>query len=507
MTKNEQEPRPLREDVVGADNLSRVDDEISRGAFKADWASLCAMEPPTWFADAKFGIFTHWGLYSVPAYNNEWYSRNMYIKGYPEFDHHVKTYGPQKEFGYKDFIPMFKAERFDPDQWLDLFRRAGARYYMPVAEHHDGFQMYRSDLSEWNAFDKGPHRDLIGELRRATLDQGLHFALSDHRAEHWWFMGHGQEFDSDVHQPMKRGDFYWPAMPEPDNQDLFSKPYPTKEYLDDWLLRVCEVIDAYRPELLYFDWWVQHEAFKPYLQRLAAYYYDRSVEWGVPAAICYKMDGMAWGSGIVDMERGGFANPTPFVWQTDTAIARNSWCHTTTLDHKSVAEILAALLDAVSKNGNLMLNVGPCADGSIDPEEEGMLESIGRWMDVNGEGIYGSRPWWVAQEGPTHAAAGSFADQTEAVFTPEDFRFTSASGAIYAYQLKPSADGRALIKAFAPRGKEGSVFQGIVRQVSQLGAGPVGYELTDRGLAVQGLKDPVGTTATGLPLGIRIDVE
>lgn len=507
MFNDEKTGRPLREEVKGAGDLSRIDATIDGGKFKADWASLSRMEPPSWFADAKFGIFTHWGLYSIPAYRNEWYSRNMYIQGYPEFEHHVETYGPQKEFGYKDFIPMFKAERFDPDEWLDLFRRAGARYYMPVAEHHDGFQMYRSELSTWNAFDMGPHRDLIGELRRATLEHGLHFALSNHRAEHWWFMGHGREFDSDVREPMHRGDFYWPAMPEPDNQDIFSKPYPTDEYLEDWLLRVCELIDAYRPELLYFDWWIQHEAFKPYIKRLAAYYYDRADEWGSPAAICYKNDGMAWGAGIVDVERGGFSQPKPFVWQTDTAVARNSWCNTTSLDHKSVPEILAALLDAVSKNGNLMLNVGPRADGTIDPEERRMLESIGAWMDVNGEGIYGSRPWHVAQEGPTSTADGGFSDQEASAFTSQDFRYTSASGSVYAFQLVPDPKGHALLTAFAPQGHEGSAFHGVISGVEELGVGPVPYRCTDRGLEVDGLKEGVGSTGTGLPLGIKIEVE
>ena len=335
------------------------------GPFAPTWESLAHNQAPSWFADAKFGIFTHWGLYTVPEYRNEWYSRNMYIQGYPEFDHHRATYGPQNEFGYKDFIPMFHAEAFDADEWASLFARAGARYIMPVSEHHDGFQMYRSALSHWNSMEMGPHRDVLGELRTAATRAGLHFCTSNHRAEHWWFMGHGREFDSDVREPMRRGDFYWPAMPEPNEFDTASEPAPTAEYLEDWLLRVAEVIDNYEPELLYFDWWIQHRAFAPYLKTLAAYYYNRAAARGAEASICYKYDALAWGAGIVDVERGGFTDPTPFVWQTDTAIARNSWCYTDSLDYKTLPELVVALIDAVSNNGNLLLNVGPRADGSI----------------------------------------------------------------------------------------------------------------------------------------------
>lgn len=356
--------------------ITTIEAVANAGPFAPTWESLAHNQAPSWFADAKFGIFTHWGLYTVPEYRNEWYSRNMYIQGYPEFDHHRATYGPQNEFGYKDFIPMFRAEAFDADEWASLFARAGARYIMPVSEHHDGFQMYRSALSHWNSMEMGPHRDVLGELRTAATHAGLHFCTSNHRAEHWWFMGHGREFDSDVREPMRRGDFYWPAMPEPNEFDTASEPAPTAEYLEDWLLRVAEVIDNYEPELLYFDWWIQHRAFAPYLKTLAAYYYNRAAARGAEASICYKYDALAWGAGIVDVERGGFTDPTPFVWQTDTAIARNSWCYTDSLDYKTLPELVVALIDAVSNNGNLLLNVGPRADGSIAEHDRALLEGM-----------------------------------------------------------------------------------------------------------------------------------
>ncbi|WP_288722117.1 alpha-L-fucosidase, partial [uncultured Enterococcus sp.] len=228
-----------------------------QGPFFPNWQSLGAFVLPEWFRKAKFGVFIHWGLYSVPAFHNEWYSRNMYIKGHPEYDHHIETYGPQKNFGYKDFIPMFTADKFDANEWIRLIKQAGANYLFPVAEHHDGFQMYKSELSEWNASVMGPKKDILGELKEAAEEQGLHFCTSSHRAEHWFFMGHGKDFDSDIKEPLAKGDFYWPAMPEPDHESLFSEPYPSKEFLDDWLLRTCELVDNYQPELLYFDWWIQ----------------------------------------------------------------------------------------------------------------------------------------------------------------------------------------------------------------------------------------------------------
>ena len=248
--------------------LKKIDDVIAQGPYEANWESLEKHQTPQWFRDAKLGIFIHWGIYSVPAFANEWYSRNMYLQGTREFEHHVKTYGPQKEFGYKDFIPMFKAEKFDPAAWVDLFKRAGARYVVPVAEHHDGFQMYKSELSHWNAAEMGPKRDTLGELTAAMKKAGLVNGASTHRIEHWFFMGGGRSFDSDIRPEEKLGDFYWPAVKEqPENMDsLFCTPVPTEEFLNDWMIRTCELIDRYRIHELYFDWWIQQAVAKPYLQ-------------------------------------------------------------------------------------------------------------------------------------------------------------------------------------------------------------------------------------------------
>src|SRR3984957_7583314 len=219
--------------------VERVNTATKKGPFKADWDSLGAYRVPLWFRDAKFGIFIHWGVYSVPAFGNEWYSRNMYVPGDKAFEHHIATYGPQTTFGYKDFIPLFKAEKFDPSAWVDLFVQAGARYVVPVGEHCDGFAMYNSDITEWNAARMGPHRDVVGELEAATRARGLHFGVSSHTAEHWWWYGRGRSFPSDVRDMTpETASLYGPAaamnLPGPDGVTNDEKE-PDPNHLEAWL--------------------------------------------------------------------------------------------------------------------------------------------------------------------------------------------------------------------------------------------------------------------------------
>jgi alpha-L-fucosidase len=426
-----------------ASAMERVDRVAAKGPFHPDWKSLESYQAPEWYQDAKFGIFIHWGVYSVPAFGNEWYPRNMYISGSPAFKHHVETYGPQSKFGYKDFIPQMKAEHFDATHWAEVFRKSGAKYVVPVAEHHDGFPMYDCSFTDWSAAKMGPKRDVIGELAAAVRKQGIHFAASSHRAEHWWFYDHGMEFDSDVKDPRYAG-LYGPARPE-------KGPQPDKAYLDDWLARTTEIVDKYQPELIWFDWWIEQPVFQPYLQKFAAYYYNRGAEWKKGVAINYKKASFPEHAAVLDIERGKLDTLRPIFWQTDTSVCKRSWGYVQNHDYRSVDSIVGDLVDIVSKNGALLLNIGPRPDGTIPEPQEKMLLDIGRWLAVNGEAIYGTRPWKIYGEGPTQVVGGSFKDTASKPFTGEDIRFTTKGDALYAIALAWPETGRLVIKSIADR--------------------------------------------------------
>lgn len=402
------------------------------GPFKPTWESLESYEVPQWYIDAKFGIFIHWGVYSVPAFGNEWYPRNMYKQGTREFEHHIKTYGSQRDFGYKDFIPMFTAEKFDPDKWADLFLKSGAKFVVPVAEHHDGFAMYDCKYTKWNAVNMGPKRDIIGELANAVRKRFLVFGVSYHRAEHWWFFHEGMKFDSDVRDP-RYIDFYGPAQPE--------TTQPNEEFLEDWLNRLYELVDKYHPQIVWFDWWIEQPAFEPYLKRFAAYYYNRGYQWGRGVAINYKNQAFPRKAAVFDVERGLLGDIDPYFWQTDTSVSKNSWGYIKDHDYKTAEWIICDLIDIVSKNGALLLNIGPKPDGTIPEQEEKILLDIGNWLLVNGEAIYSTRPWKVYGEGPTKVIPGSFADTKRSEFTGKDIRFTTKGSNLYAIVLgKPEKD-------------------------------------------------------------------
>ena len=411
------------------------------GPFKPVWESLENYEVPQWYQDAKFGIFIHWGVYSVPAFGNEWYPRNMYKQGTREFEHHVKTYGSQKNFGYKDFIPMFTAEKFDPDKWADLFLKSGAKFVVPVAEHHDGFAMYDCSYTGWSAVSMGPKRDIIGELANAVRKRYLVFGVSYHRAEHWWFFHEGMKFDSDV-RDSRYIDFYGPAQPE--------TIQPNEEFLEDWLNRLCELVDKYHPQVVWFDWWIEQPAFEPYLRRFAAYYYNRGFQWNRGVAINYKNQAFPRKAAVFDVERGLLEDIDPYFWQTDTSISKNSWGYIKDHDYKTADWIICDLVDIVSKNGALLLNIGPKPDGTIPEQEEEILLEIGQWLLVNGEAIYGTRPWKVYGEGPTKVIPGSFADTRRSKFTGRDIRFTVKGNDLYGIVLGRSEKDEIVIQSLSP---------------------------------------------------------
>jgi len=442
--------------------------------FEPTWESLKNYSVPQWYMDAKLGIFIHWGVYSVPAFANEWYPRNMYIQGSPEFEHHVKTYGPQSKFGYKDFIPQFKAEDFDAERWVQLFKDAGAKYVVPVAEHHDGFAMYDCSFSDWTAAKMGPKRDIVGELAAATRKQGLFFGVSSHRAEHWWFFDGGRKFDSDVQDP-QYDSLYGPAqmasraLPSDAWRSKDWTPRPDAKFLEDWLARTCELVDKYQPQLLYFDWWIEQVVFEPYLQRFVAYYYKRAAEWQKGVALNYKSGAFPEGVAVFDIERGQLKDIRPLFWQTDTSISKNSWGYVKEQDYKTAGDIIGDLVDIVSKNGSLLLNVGPRPDGIIPEPEEQVLLDIGRWLSVNGEAIYGTRPWRVFGEGPTEVSGGAFTDTERVAFTSRDIRFTTKGNTVYAIALA-WPDDELLVKSL----RAGSPY--LSERVSEIGL--VGFPQT-----------------------------
>jgi len=425
--------------------LKQIDRVIERGQYKDNWDSMRDIPIPEWYKNAKFGLFVHWGLYSIPAFKNEWYARNMHIKDSLEYNHHCETYG--SDFAYKDFVPLFKAEKFSADEWLELFEKSGAKYLMPVAEHHDGFQMYKSALSEFNVFNMGAKRDILGELKQASKKRGIRFCASSHRIENWWFLDGEAHFDQHCLYP-----------PSP----------PSAEFMEDWLVRTAELIDNYQPEILYFDWWIQITAMKPYVKKISAYYYNRGLEWGKPAAINYKHDAFAFGCAVLDVERGQFASVKPNFWQTCASMATNSWCYTSTNIYKSSRSIICDLIDIVSKNGSLLLNVGPKASGEISDEEQKILLEIGDWLDVNGESIYNTRPFRIFGEGVTEIKEGHNTDGTEKPFTSQDIRFTQNGNCIYAAVLKYPEEGIVRIKSLAERAPD---FHGIIENISVLGFG------------------------------------
>ncbi|MEM1527000.1 MAG: alpha-L-fucosidase [Ignisphaera sp.] len=398
-----------------------------KGPFKPSWSSLKNYRVPKWFMDSRFGIFIHWGVYSVPAFGSEWYPRNMYIPDRPEHRYHVENFGSLTTFGYKDFIPMFTAENWDPDEWVKLFKRSGAKFVVLVAEHHDGFALWDSTYIRWCAARMGPKRDVVGELREAVERQGLVFGVSYHRAEHWWFFDHGMRIESDVRDP-KYFDLYGPAQPAsldpraPPSKDNIP---PNKEFLMDWLFRLVEIIEKYRPWLVYFDWWIANPSFQPYLKAFATYYYNRCYRWGIEPVIVYKQKAFEEGTAVPDLaERGTIKTIYPSIWLADTSVDYRSWGFIKDAEYKPPKILIAHMADVVSKNGVFLLNIGPKPDGTIPEETKRILLDIGKWFKAYGESIYGVKPCKVYGEGPTEISEEGFFIEKRLVFTDEDIRYT-----------------------------------------------------------------------------------
>jgi alpha-L-fucosidase len=297
------------------------------------------------------------------------------------------------------------------------------------------FAMYDCSFTKWNAVQMGPQRDVIGELSDAVIDAGMVFGISSHRAENWWYYNGGMQFSSDVKDSSNQG-LYGNASPGPkqntaDWQSLDWQPRPDATFLDDWLNRTKELVDKYRPQLIWFDWWIEQTVFKPYIQKFASYYYNRGEEWAKGVVINYKNESYEPGTAVYDIERGQSVILRKMPWQTDTSISKNSWGFVRNQVYKTPKQIIGDLVDIVSKNGCMLLNIGPKPDGTIPNEEVEILREIGRWLTVNGEAIYGTRPWRVFGEGPTRIDDGHFTDTTQKNFTPQDIRFTTKENSFF----------------------------------------------------------------------------
>jgi alpha-L-fucosidase len=452
--------------------LHQVERDAQDGPFRPDWGTLSRYQVPDWYKDAKFGIFIHWGLYSVPAFGSEWYPREMYLAGSAINKHHVEKYGPLTRFGYKDFIPMFKAEHYDPQAWAKLFKDSGAKYVVPVFEHHDGFAMYDSGLSDWTAAKMGPQRDLAGDLAKAVRAEGLHLGASSHRIEHDWFMDGGRKQPSDVNDP-RYAAFYGPAQiqlqdaPVPEGNDLSTDwTYVSPAYAQDWVARNAEIVQKYQPEIIFFEWWIGQPSVRPYLAEFAAYYYNESLKHGPVGIITYKHVAMQKNSAVLDLERGQLAGINPDYWQTDTSVSNKSWGYVENDTFKSPAFIVHQLVDVVSKNGNLLMNIGPRADGTIPDEVQQVLLSVGAWLKINGDAIYGTRPWKIFGEGPTLVKSGPFHDTETQTYTAQDFRFTTKGPDLYAIELGWPDSGESVIRSL---GTSTTTTQ-TVQSVQMLGA-------------------------------------
>ncbi len=417
--------------------LKEEEKQENDGPFRPDWATLNTYQQPQWYKDAKFGIFIHWGVYSVPAAENEWYPRNMYRPGegaYKNF--HQQHGGDDPAKGYKDLIPLFRAEHFDATEWARVFKESGAQYIIPVAEHHDGFSMYDSGLSDWTVVKMGPKRDTLGELSKAIRAQGLHFGLSSHRAEHNFFYDGGRAIRSDVNDP-KFASLYGPAHQwfeaAGDNHTLVNDwTWVSDAWTNDWLARDTELVEKYKPEVVYFDWWIGQPNFRRAVAQFAAFYYNYAVAHGYTGVIDFKDYSLNWKAGVRDFERGQQDHIVADHWQTDTSISDKSWGYIEHDTFKPSQFLIDQLIDIVSKNGNLLLNFGPRSDGTIPDEIRERLLAMGAWLKVNGDAIYGTTPWKTFGEGPTKVEAGAFHDTDTKPYTSDDFRFTAKGDTVYA---------------------------------------------------------------------------
>ena len=501
------------------------------GPVRPTWSSLVNhYRYPEWFRDAKLGLWSHWGPQSVPG-QGDWYGRFMYMQGHPMYEHHLKTYGHPSVEGMKDIQNRWKGERWDPDALIDRYKRAGAKYFVALACHHDNLDCYDSRYHAWNSLRVGPGKDVVGIWEKAARKAGLRFGVSNHAAHAWhWYQtaygydptgprkgvrydafrlrkrdGQGQWWDGlDPQELYTGGHAVLPdgidsieamnAWHDANNgQWIESGPKDDPAYVTRWLLRQTDLIDKYRPDLVYFDDYGL--PFGPVGLEAAADYYNRSIQWHgkIDVVLTAKQLSPEARFGVVqDVERGYTDHIWDEPWQTDTCIG--DWFYNVARlndkSYKTAEDVIQRLADVVSKNGNLLLSIPQPGDGSIDGEEEKILDEMTTWMKTGSEAIFGSRPWRRYGEGPTLPAVGMQNEEKAKPFTARDIRFTTNKGALYALVLgKPERD--VTITSLAPGPKAG-----VVERVTLLGGGPLAHRRDHRGLHVELPRQTAGFVPT-----------
>jgi alpha-L-fucosidase len=454
---------------------------IAPGPFSGTWESLKTFTCPDWFRDAKLGIWSHWGPQSVPMYG-DWYARSMYLEGSDQYRYHWRTFGHPSQVGYKDVLARWKAERFDPEALMDLYVAAGARYFVAQAVHHDNFFNWNSRLHRWNAVQMGPRKDIVGLWAEAARRRGLPFGVSEHlgAAFSWSKPNKGHDTTGPY-----AGIPYDGANPE--WADLYLKNqddpgFPDRWYTDNpewparWFSAIKELVDLYQPDLLYSDGGVP---FGDIGLALIAHLYNTSAarHGGQNQAVYTQKDRdpAVYRVGVLDIERSQLPDIQPEPWQTDTCVGH--WFYDVRAVYKTPRHVAEILVDVVSKNGNLLLNIPQKPDGSLDDECRYILDAMARWIAVNGEGIYGTRPWRVAAEGPSRVVIDRFREDP-VNWTVEDFRFTAKGQSVYVFLMKWPEGGRTVVRSLAQSA-------GRVTGVGMLGvAEPLRFEQDARGLAV-----------------------
>lgn len=487
----------------------------AKEAFEPTWESLCGHEVPEWLLDAKFGIYTHWGVYCVPAYQTEWYAKRMYDEGSSVHKHHIETWGDPKAFGYRKFVPLFKAEHYDPAEWARLMKATGARYAGMAVVHHDGFLLWDSDVNRWNAGKMGPKRDCYGQYVRALRAEGLKTIATFHhiRTFNWYLPaagGFGGRIDPAKAQAIREkgwdltdpqyGDLYW--------NELAGCRY--EDFLAEWQAKVREVIDKYRPDLLWFDGGLFRD--DPASERIAldllAYYHNRGAGWGKPVEVLNKLPtrgifNFPRDYGVLTFEQGrDRLARVDRPWIDDMKISYRGWCYVQDQRYKSANEVIDGLIDRVARGGGLLFNFSPKADGSVPAEQKKTMLEIGRWLRTNGQAIYATRPWKVVGEGneaKLRARGWKFID-----CDASDVRFTRSKDAstLYAIVLGYPKGGKLRISTLSNQTR---IAEGGIESVTLIDGGrPVQWQRNGIGLFIE---MPSGVRADDLAYAFRIEVD